>query len=136
MKCISIKLTCFWIVCTQFCSANILPFEITINNTQVEALRQRLKTTTWPTDLVDLPDNDWSYGIPSAVLHELTDYLTNEYDFTHQIDKLNEFDHFLATTNNLDVHFIHQKSSHTHAVPLMFVHGKLLTTTLYNLLLF
>ena len=103
--------------------ASITPFKIPINMSQLEDLKQRLDMTIWPTVLEDIEGDDWSYGIPADVIRNLTSYLRDEYDYATQIKMLNEFDQYIAHVNDMEVHFMHVKSSHSDAKPLMFVHG-------------
>ena len=115
---------CVWTMCIQCASASISPFEIPVNESQIKSLHQRLETTIWPTILKDVSDNDWSSGVPSSVLQGLVKYLKEDYNFSMQVNALNQFPHFMTSMGDLNIHFMHQKSSHAHAMPLMLVHGE------------
>jgi hypothetical protein len=100
---------------------SITPFEITINPAQIQSLHQRLDSTIWPTVLDDMSPSDWRYGAPQSVIRELSDYLREGYNYTDEVNKMNEWPHYLADIDGMKVHFIHQKSSHANAQPIMFV---------------
>jgi epoxide hydrolase len=98
----------------------IRPFTIDIAESVLDDLHSRLAHTRWPDrELVD----DWSQGAPLAYVREVADYWANEYDWRRRERGLNRFDHFLTEIDGLDVHFIHQRSPHPEAVPLLITHG-------------
>lgn len=109
-------------------NAAISPFKITSDSAPLQVLQQRLDSVTWPTEVADALTDDWRSGVPLGAMQELVNYLKNEYNFTEQVEKMNEYPQFIAEVDGLDLHFIHQKSSHIHAMPLMFVHGTFHTT--------
>lgn len=100
--------------------AQIAPFTIQASDASLTDLAQRLQNTRWPdAELVD----DWSQGIPLAYVRELCDYWATEYDWRAREALLNRFDQFTATVNGLGIHFIHQRSPHANATPLLITHG-------------
>ena len=103
--------------------ATVRPFEISINAAQVELLHHRLDSVMWPSSLSDDESvTDWNTGPPVDVMLDLTQYLRSGYNFTQQVEAMNAIPQFIASIGDLEVHFIHQRSAHEHAVPLMFVH--------------
>jgi epoxide hydrolase len=98
----------------------INPFHIAVPDADLDELRARLARTRWPeAECVD----DWSQGIPLAYTRELADYWANEYDWPARESALNRFDHFTTEIDGLDIHFIHQRSPHDDAFPLLITHG-------------
>jgi pimeloyl-ACP methyl ester carboxylesterase len=87
---------------------------------QVEDLRGRLARTRWPEDE---PVADWSQGVPAAYLRELCDYWASEYDFGRLADRLGAWPGFRTEIDGLGVHFIHARSPHPEAIPLLVTHG-------------
>jgi pimeloyl-ACP methyl ester carboxylesterase len=101
-------------------SASIRPFRIAIDDAVLVDLRQRLRATRWPEpETVD----DWSQGTPLAWLREVCAYWAEDYDWRAREALLNRFSQFVTTIDELDVHFIHQRSPHPGARPLLITHG-------------
>ena len=98
----------------------VRPFKIEISNDAINDLQQRLSNTRWP-DQVN--DDDWSYGTERSYLQALVDYWKNDFDWRAQENHLNQFDQFLLEIDGLDCHFIHQRSPHAHAKPMIITHG-------------
>jgi epoxide hydrolase len=102
------------------CVAQINPFRIAVSDADLDDLRSRLARTRWPeAECVD----DWSQGIPLDYTRELADYWANEYDWRARESGLNRFDQFTTEIDGLDIHFIHQRSPHDDAFPLVITHG-------------
>lgn len=96
------------------------PFRIAIPDADLIDLRDRLHATRWPErECVD----DWSQGIPLDYTRELATYWADEYDWRPREKALNRFDHFTTEIDGLDIHFIHQRSPHPDAFPLIITHG-------------
>ena len=86
----------------------------------LDDLRRRLRDTRWPErELVD----DWSQGIPLGYVQDVCTYWADEYDWRAREAALNRFDQFTTAIDGLDVHFIHVRSPHEDAVPLLITHG-------------
>jgi pimeloyl-ACP methyl ester carboxylesterase len=101
-------------------AAEVRPFSISIEQSDLDDLRARLHATRWPeAELVD----DWSQGTPLAYAKELATYWADEYDWRAREAELNRFDHFVTELEGLDIHFIHQRSPHEGAFPLLITHG-------------
>jgi pimeloyl-ACP methyl ester carboxylesterase len=99
---------------------DIRPFTIDISDDQLADLKARLEATRWPEAE---PVDDWSQGIPLSYTQELACYWANEYDWKSREAALNRFDHFITEVDGLDIHFIHQRSPHEDAFPLIITHG-------------
>ena len=100
--------------------SEITPFTIDTPEEQLTDLRNRINNTRWAEEeCVD----DWSQGIPLTYVREIADYWANQYDWRKSEQYLNTFDHFQTNIDDLDIHFIHQKSPHPDAYPLIITHG-------------
>jgi len=100
--------------------SEITPFTINTPEEQLTDLRNRINNTRWAEEeCVD----DWSQGIPLTYVREIADYWANQYDWRKSEQYLNTFDHFQTNIDDLDIHFIHQKSPHPDAYPLIITHG-------------
>ena len=100
--------------------SEITPFTINTPEAQLTDLRNRINNTRWAEEECV---NDWSQGIPLTYVREIADYWANQYDWRKSEQYLNTFDHFQTNINDLDIHFIHQKSPHPDAYPLIITHG-------------
>jgi pimeloyl-ACP methyl ester carboxylesterase len=100
--------------------AQINPFRIAVPDADLDDLRSRLARTRWPEGECV---NDWSQGIPLDYTRELAGYWANEYDWRARESALNRFDQFTTEIDGLDIHFIHQRSPHDDAFPLLITHG-------------
>ena len=98
----------------------IRPFTIEIPDADLADLRRRLAATRWPTkELVE----DRSQGVQLATLKELVRYWATDYDWRKAETKLNAFPQFVTKIDGVDIHFIHVKSRHANALPLIMTHG-------------
>ena len=96
------------------------PFTIDIPEEKIADLRRRIAATRWPTkELVD----DRSQGVQLATVKELADYWANDYDMGRVQRRLNELPQFTTEIDGVEVHFVHVKSSHENALPLIMTHG-------------
>ncbi|TPG33811.1 epoxide hydrolase family protein [Mycolicibacterium hodleri] len=96
------------------------PFRIDVPDDVLADLRRRLANTRWPEpECVD----DWSQGIPLAYARELAAYWGNDYDWRPREAALNRFDQFTTEIDGLSIHFVHQRSRHPDALPLVITHG-------------
>ncbi|MEG3586191.1 MAG: epoxide hydrolase [Actinomycetota bacterium] len=100
--------------------SEITPFTINIPEEQLTDLRNRINNTRWAEEECV---NDWSQGIPLTYVREVADYWANQYDWRKSEEHLNTFNHYRTNINELDLHFIHQKSPHPDAYPLIITHG-------------
>jgi pimeloyl-ACP methyl ester carboxylesterase len=106
---------------TTACAAvDIRPFHVEIPDEQLADLRRRIAATRWPSrELVE----DRSQGVQLATLQALADYWTTDYDWRKAEAKLNALPQFKTEIDGLDIHFIHVKSKHENALPLIMTHG-------------
>jgi pimeloyl-ACP methyl ester carboxylesterase len=101
-------------------SDDILPFTIDVPDASIDDLRDRLARTRWPdAETVD----DWSQGIPLAYTQELCDYWATDYDWRRFESALNAYDNFITEIDGVDIHFIHVRSPHDDATPMVLTHG-------------
>ena len=99
---------------------DIRPFEVEIPEQKIADLRRRIAATRWPTkELVD----DRSQGVQLATLKALADYWTSDYDFGRIEERLNALPQFTTEIDGVEIHFIHVRSQHEDALPLIMTHG-------------
>jgi pimeloyl-ACP methyl ester carboxylesterase len=99
---------------------DIQPYKIHVSDEILSDLHERLKRTRWPEkELVE----DWSQGIPLGYVQEMCDYWLHTYNWRQRETELNRFDQFVTTIDECDIHFIHQRSPHEQATPLILSHG-------------
>ena len=98
----------------------VRPFEVHVPEEQLADLRRRLAATRWPTrELV----TDRSQGVQLATMQELARYWATEYDWRRCEAKLNALPQFMTQIDGVDIHFIHVRSRHENALPLIMTHG-------------
>jgi pimeloyl-ACP methyl ester carboxylesterase len=101
-------------------STDIRRFQIDDTEGKIDDLRRRIAATRWPSkELVA----DRSEGVQLAALQALARYWLDEYDFGRVEARLNALPQFVTEIDGVDVHFIHVKSSHDDALPLIMTHG-------------
>jgi pimeloyl-ACP methyl ester carboxylesterase len=101
-------------------SEAIEKFRIDIDDTVLGDLRHRLAQARLPDQI---EDTGWEYGIPCDYLHELVDYWRDAYDWRRQEARLNELSHFRTRIDGQRIHFVHARSAHPDALPLLITHG-------------
>ena len=100
--------------------ASIRPFRVNFSDEALNDLRRRLAATRWPSqELV----KDRSQGVQLATLKALARYWATEYDWRKAEAKLNALPQFVTKIDGVDIHFIHVKSPHPDALPLIMTHG-------------
>ena len=98
----------------------IRPFHVEVPQADLDDLRQRLAATRLPSkELV----TDRSQGVQLATIQELARYWTEEHDWRNIEAKLNALPQFTTEIDGVDIHFIHVKSKHENALPLIMTHG-------------
>ncbi len=98
----------------------IRPFHVSVPEEALVDLRQRLAATRWP-DKETV--NDQSQGVQLETMKALVRYWQTEYDWRKAEAKLNAWPQFITTIDGLDIHFIHVRSKHEHALPIIVTHG-------------
>ncbi len=100
--------------------AAVRPFRIEVPEEQLTELRRRVAATRWPSrELVD----DRSQGVQLATLQALARHWTTGYDWRHCEARLNALPQFVTRIDGVDVHFLHVRSPHADALPLVMTHG-------------
>ncbi|MFL5827171.1 MAG: epoxide hydrolase family protein, partial [Thermoleophilaceae bacterium] len=98
----------------------IRPFSIDVPESDLDDLRARIAATRWPEkETVEDP----SQGVQLATMQALADYWLNEYDWRKCEAKLNSVPNFITEIDGLDIHFVHVRSKHEDALPLIVAHG-------------
>jgi pimeloyl-ACP methyl ester carboxylesterase len=101
-------------------SDRIEPFRIAASDEQLADLRRRLRATRFPErECVD----DWSQGIPLAYVQDVCGYWAEKYDWRAREARLNRFPQFKTELDGVGIHFIHVRSPHADAMPLVITHG-------------
>jgi len=98
----------------------ITPFRISVGDDVLDDLKARLRKTRWPEAEVVA---DWSQGTPLKWIKEVCKYWAEEYDWRSRETLLNRFVQFTTEVDGLDIHFLHVRSPHPEAMPLIITHG-------------
>ena len=96
------------------------PFLIDIPEADIEDLRKRLQHVRWPQQI---SSDEWVGGVPLKFMKELHQYWLKEYDWSKHETMLNGFCQFVGEVGGRDLHFIHERSTHENAMPIMITHG-------------
>src|SRR5262245_33393046 len=98
----------------------IRPFQFTFTGDELADLRRRVKATKWPErELVQ----DASQGVQLGTMQKLASYWGTDYDWRKGEAKLKAVPHFITEIDGLDIHFIHVRSKHENALPIIITHG-------------
>ncbi|ASR10071.1 multidrug MFS transporter (plasmid) [Rhizobium leguminosarum bv. viciae] len=103
-----------------FAENEIRPFTYSASEAQLTELRRRIGETRWPEKETV---SDQSQGVPLATMRELARYWATDYDWRKGEAKLNAYPQFITEIDGLDIHFIHVRSNHENALPLVVNHG-------------
>jgi pimeloyl-ACP methyl ester carboxylesterase len=101
-------------------SDEIRPFQIDVPHGELVELRRRILATRWPERETVADD---SQGVPLAMIQELAHHWATDYDWRKCEAKLNALPQFMTDIDGLDIHFIHVRSKHENALPLIVTHG-------------
>jgi hypothetical protein len=101
-------------------ATDIRPFHVDISDEALEDLRRRIKATRWPEKETVV---DQSQGVPLALIQELASCWATDYDWRRCEAALNALPQFITEIDGLDIHFIHVRSQHDDALPLIVNHG-------------
>jgi pimeloyl-ACP methyl ester carboxylesterase len=101
-------------------AAALRPFHVNVPEAELTDLRRRINATRFPD-----PETvkDFSQGVPSDIIQKLARYWANEYDWRKCEARLNAVPNFLTEIDGLDIHFIHARSKHENALPIVISHG-------------
>ena len=98
--------------------SEIRPFRVDIPETELTDLRKRINATRWPEQ-----ENDPSQGVALKTIQALAHYWGTDYDWRKCEAKLNALPNFITEIDGLDIHFIHVRSKHEDALPMIVTHG-------------
>jgi pimeloyl-ACP methyl ester carboxylesterase len=101
-------------------SAEIRPYRISVGDDVLDDLKSRLRNTRWPEAELT---SDWSQGTPLGWIKEICRYWAEQYDWRKREALLNRFTQFMADIDGLAIHYIHARSPHPQAMPLIITHG-------------
>jgi pimeloyl-ACP methyl ester carboxylesterase len=101
-------------------NATIRPFRISVPDEELDDLRRRIGATRWPTEELVA---DREQGVQLATMRELARYWVGDYDWRRCEAKLNAVPQFRTEIDGVDIHFIHVRSAHPDALPLIMTHG-------------
>ncbi len=101
-------------------ASDIRPFHVDIPDEALEDLRRRIAATNWPEKETVV---DQSQGVPLAMIQKLARYWMTDYDWRTCEANLNALPQFITEIDGLDIHFIHVRSQHEDALPLIVNHG-------------
>jgi pimeloyl-ACP methyl ester carboxylesterase len=99
---------------------SIRPFRFRASDEELADLRRRILATRWPEKE---PVADFSQGVPLATMQKLAHYWATEYDWRKVEARLNALPNFITEIDGLDIHFIHVRSKHQDALPVIVTHG-------------
>ena len=105
---------------TNQSSGTIRPFKVQFPDSDLKELRRRIQATKWPKKETVA---DGSQGVQLATIQKLAKYWATDYDWRKAEAKLNSFPNFITNIDGLDFHFIHVRSKHPNALPMIVTHG-------------
>lgn len=98
----------------------IAPFRIDVPQSTLDDLRERLGKTRFPDQI---PGTEWDYGAELSSIRNLIDYWRDGYDWRRHEAELNSYPNFTTSIDGQSIHFLHARSTHEHAMPLLVSHG-------------
>jgi len=101
-------------------STEIRPFHVNFSDAELADLRRRIKATKWPERETV---SDTTQGVQLATTQALAQYWATEYDWRRIEARLNALPNFITEIDGLDIHFIHVRSKHENALPIIVTHG-------------
>jgi pimeloyl-ACP methyl ester carboxylesterase len=101
-------------------TSDIRPFQVDIPDEALDDLRRRVAATNWPEKETVA---DQSQGVPLAMIQQLARYWMTDYDWRTCEGRLNALPQFITELDGLDIHFLHVRSQHEDALPLIINHG-------------
>lgn len=97
----------------------IRPFEVAVPQADLDDLRARLENTRFATEA---PGDDWDQGAPVSYLRDMVDEWRSSFDWREQEARMNEFPHFRTEVDGQTIHFVHVRSAHENATPIVLTH--------------
>ena len=98
-------------------AAGIVPFQVEVADSELDDLHAG---TRWPErETVE----DWSQGVPLAYVHDICDYWRTSYDWRRFESQLNAIPQYRTTIDGVGIHYLHVRSPHDDALPLLLTHG-------------
>src|SRR4029453_1868796 len=101
-------------------SPTVRPFEVAFSDEELSDLRGRINATRWPERETVTDD---SQGVPLALMQELARYWGSDYDWRRCEAELNALPNLVTEIDGLDIHFLHIRSRHEDALPMIVTHG-------------
>ena len=98
----------------------VRPFRVNVPDAELTDLRRRIEATRLPEKE---PVTDLSQGVPLATIEKLTRRWTNGYDWRKCEARINAVPNFITEIDGLDIHFVHARSQHENALPIIVTHG-------------
>lgn len=96
------------------------PFSIPFSQSAFDDLRNRLARTRWPDEV---PGSAWEYGFDLRSLQEICRYWKDQFDWKAQVDRMATFHHYRCTSDDIGIHFIHERGKGPAPIPLILTHG-------------
>ena len=98
----------------------IEPFTIPFSQPAVDDLRDRLRRTRWPDEI---PGANWESGVDLKFLQQICEYWVDRFDWKAQVERFSTFHHYRYSSENLRIHFIHERGKGPAPIPLILTHG-------------
>lgn len=105
---------------TDFDHAPLKPFHLCVPDQELAALKRKIADTRWPEKETVA---DWSQGVPLSFMRQACEYWAKDYDWRRCEAQLNGLGQFMTEIDGLDIHFLHVRSPHAGARPLIMTHG-------------
>ena len=99
---------------------DVTPFQVHVPQAALDDLKKRLANARWPDKE---PVTDWSQGVALAKAQALAEYWCSQYDWRRVENALNALSQFRTQIDGLGIHFIHVRSKHENALPIILTHG-------------
>ncbi len=98
----------------------IKEFTVNISDENIKELNSKIKNTRWPDEM---DNSSWEYGTNLSYMKELSEYWLNTFSWKKVEDKINSYPNYTFDVDGNSIHFIHVKSKHKNAIPIIITHG-------------
>src|SRR5260221_13185197 len=98
----------------------IEPFSMPFSQPAVDDLRDRLRRTRWPDEI---PGANWGYGVDLKFLEQICEYWRDRFDWKAQVERFSTFHHCRYSSENIGIHFIHERGKGPAPIPLILTNG-------------